>query len=100
MREQIAELLENEGWLALSVGAGSAWQCLVAGFADAGQFSDGARVVRLALDERGRYLERLDGWGMVEKDVDLREFEGDPVGAVKAVLGPAVPRFVVAKINL
>jgi len=56
------------------------------GVAPAGAFGpDGARKLVLRLDEQGRYLERIDGWGKVEKDVDLREFN-EAAEAIAAVL--------------
>lgn len=61
-------------------------------FAEAGTVSDGARVVTLRLDDRQRYLERVDGFGKVEADVDLRRFQ-DPDDAIDAVLsGRTEPR--------
>lgn len=54
-------------------------------FAEAGTMSDGTRVVRLRLDDNGRWLERIDGWGNVERDVDLRDY-ASPRAAINAVL--------------
>lgn len=58
----------------------------IPGFGPKGAFApDGVRFVKLRLDDRGRYLERIDGWGKVEKDVDLREFD-EAAAAIAAVL--------------
>lgn len=59
---------------------------LIEGFAAAGQFSNGRRVVRVRMDDTGRWLERVDGWGKVERDVDLRNFPDQPEAAIAAVL--------------
>lgn len=55
-------------------------------FAEAGTCSDGARVVNLSIDESGRWLERHDGWGKVEREVDLRNFIDNAKGAIAAAL--------------
>ena len=41
----------------------------------AGQLSAGRRRVTITLCPRERYLSRLDGWGTVIKDLDLRNYE-------------------------
>jgi len=56
------------------------------GVEEAGSLSNGRRLVRLSIDETGRYLERKDGWGKVEEDVDLRYFTDDVMGAIERVL--------------
>lgn len=40
----------------------------------AGQLSNGLRNVTISICKRGRYIGRLDGWGKIEKDIDLRTF--------------------------
>jgi len=49
-----------------------------------GQF--GFQIMTLRIDETGRWFERVDGWGKVERDVDLRNYENDPAGAIKVVI--------------
>ncbi len=48
-----------------------------------GVFGKGSTIVRI--DEGGRWFERVDGWAKVEKDIDLREFEGNAKGAIAAL---------------
>lgn len=47
----------------------------------------GRTTLIVQMDDTGRWLERVDGWGKVEKDVDLRNFANDPKGAISTVLG-------------
>lgn len=54
-------------------------------FAEPGALSDGTRLITLRLDETGRWLERLDGWGKVERSVDLRDHLA-PAPAINAAL--------------
>ena len=58
----------------------------IEGYAEAGTVSNGARIVTLEMDATGRWLSRVDGWGKVEKDADLRNYQNDPRGAIDAVL--------------
>lgn len=46
----------------------------------------GRTTLTVQMDDTGRWLERVNGWGKVEKDVDLRDFASDPKGAIAAVL--------------
>jgi len=45
----------------------------------------GEAIVTLRMDHTGRWLERVDGWGTVERDVDLREYISAEA-AIEAVL--------------
>lgn len=81
--DQVAELLQNDGWQET---APNTWRCMISGFAPAGTISDGTRIVRLTICDAGRYLSRVDGWNHVEKDVDLRNWQDNPAGAIAAVL--------------
>ena len=47
---------------------------------------DGARIVALRIDQGGRWLERIDAWGKVERYCDLREFQGRPRSAIASVM--------------
>lgn len=38
------------------------------------------------IDPTGRWLERVDGWGNVERDCDLRDYAGRAASAVDTVL--------------
>jgi hypothetical protein len=40
----------------------------------------------LEICERGRWLERQDGWGSCEREIDLRDFRDDAQAAIAAVL--------------
>lgn len=82
IKEQIIEELKTTGWKV----QGKTAEKLVHSFSQSGTLSDGSRVVRLSIDECGRWFERLDGWGNVQKDVDLRNFENSPKAAIEAVL--------------
>lgn len=46
----------------------------------------GQSRVCLCLDVTGRWLERSDGWGDVEREVDLRDWQGNAAGAITAAL--------------
>lgn len=48
-----------------------------------GQF--GEAITTLRMDKTGRWFERVNGWGDVESEVDLRD-HSDADAAVKAVL--------------
>ena len=75
--EQVHAYLIADGW----------WICGVKFnkiFATGGLF--GRQIKTLQMDKTGRWLERVDGWGNVERDVDLRNFPNDPAGAIAAVL--------------
>jgi hypothetical protein len=81
--EQVAETLTASQWTALEAGA---FTKRLDAYEEAGTVSNGARQVTLTIDESGRWLARLDGWGKVARDVDLREFPGAPGAAIAAVL--------------
>jgi hypothetical protein len=68
---------------------GDTWSRLVEHVEEAGQLGDGARVVNLRLDDTGRWFESVDGWGVVLKDCDLRDYADDPRGAIRH-LCPAI----------
>lgn len=83
MAERLESALAADGW---RLGAAGAWEKRIVGFAPPGSFSpDGARVVRLAICERGRWLERLDAWGGIQREIDLRD-HAEPAGAIAAAL--------------
>lgn len=52
---------------------------------------NGARVLRFTIDATGRWLARVDGWGAVESDCDLRWFGDDAGAALRAAAGEAWP---------
>lgn len=76
------ELLET-GWVYFE--QADEYRKLIEGYALAGQLSSGSRVVCLNMDDTGRWFSRLDGWGKVEKDIDLRNYS-DASEAIAAVL--------------
>lgn len=89
--DRVAAALLAGGWVEdRAPGPEGAVRCfrkLVPGAAEAGALvPDGRRVLFVQICERGRWFERVDGWGKVEKDVDLREFE-EAAAAIAAVLG-------------
>jgi hypothetical protein len=86
LADQVRAALADYGFQA----RGDELSMRIEGFAEEGTVSSGARVVTLRLDQQGRYLERLDGFGKVERDVDLRQFD-DPQAAIEAVLGRSLP---------
>jgi hypothetical protein len=59
------------------------WSRLVANVEEAGQLGDGARVVNLRICDAGRWFEAVDGWGVVIKDCDLRDYANNPRGAIR-----------------
>lgn len=79
--EQIAAELVSQGF---EIEAGSEGRCFRKALPTGGAF--GSAVTRLELCERGRWLDRQDGWGHMEREIDLRNFSNDPTGAIKAVL--------------
>ena len=52
--------------------------------ATGGAFGRTTQTARI--DPTGRWLERVDGWGNVERDCDLRDYAGRPGDAVDSVL--------------
>jgi len=88
IREQVAAALVAAGW-AQDLDEGARWEKRIAGWAMGGAVcDDGGRYVVLLLDENGRWLERFDqGLGVVEKDVDLRDYPDAPAAAIAAVMG-------------
>lgn len=85
--DQIVNALRADGWKHAGRIDQIEYRKRIPGFAPAGTISDGTRLVRLTICPAGRYLERVDGWGNVEKDVDLRVWKNDPEGAIRRVLG-------------
>ena len=75
--QQVANLLLQRGFKRDS--SGSYRRATATG----GTFGTGCLIVRM--DDSGRWLERVDGWGTVEIDTDLRRWPGDPVGALEAI---------------
>lgn len=81
--DKVAAALVADGWEAF---AGGRFEKVIVGWAEGGgMVPDGRRRVRLVLDGLGRWFERVDGWGKVEKDVDLREFD-NAAAAIAAIL--------------
>lgn len=80
--DQVKLELLSSGWQEM----GSTFVKKFAAREEAGALSDGSRIIVLRIDASGRWLERHDGWGNVEKDVDLRSFSDAPREAVAAVL--------------
>lgn len=79
--DQVEAELVAQGWM----NHGEEFRKLVQDIEEAGALSDGRRVVRLVICPKGRWLERVDGWGKVEREVDLRDYT-DAKAAIKAVL--------------
>lgn len=52
--------------------------------ATGGAFGSTTQIVQI--DPTGRWLERVDGWGNVERDCDLRDYAGRASAAVDHVL--------------
>ena len=52
--------------------------------ATGGTFGRATQTVQI--DPTGRWLERVDGWGAVQRDVDLRDYAGRASAAVDRVL--------------
>lgn len=53
----------------------------------AGNMTDGTRLVTIAMDDTGRWLERHDGWGRSEKCVDLRNYwEKEAIDAINDLM--------------
>lgn len=78
--ERVAWHLESDGWeVHLSDGSMRAIRIAETG----GAF--GATCQTLQIDSGGRWLERVDGWGTVERDVDLRNYT-NPADAVRDAL--------------
>lgn len=75
--EQISAVLVSQGWTQKE-------RTFTKSFATGGAF--GSALKTLQICERGRWFERVDGWGAVEKDVDLRDFPNAPEAAIAAVL--------------
>lgn len=46
----------------------------------------GKSLVIIRIDQTGRWLDRIDGWGTVEQTCDTRDYPDDPKGAIDAVL--------------
>lgn len=89
--EEIETLLHGLGFLPVHNLAGNCRMTkLLPGQAIAGEQSDGSRFVTLEIDSAGRWLSSLDGFGMVEKDLDLRDFWGPgycrPQAAIDTIL--------------
>lgn len=75
--DQIIETLENDGWDR----DGADYRFFKA-FETGGAF--GSAKTTLLMDESGRWLESINGWGHVEKSIDLRNFSNNPAGAIAA----------------
>jgi hypothetical protein len=43
-------------------------------------------ITVLETDTSGRWLMRVNGWGQTEREVDLRQYQNDPHGAITAAL--------------
>lgn len=84
MKEHISERVKAaliaDGWLYAIAPAGHHFEKM---FPTAGEH--GRAKVFLLIEPCGRWFERLDGWGAVEKDVDLREFD-KAAEAIAAIL--------------
>lgn len=80
--EQVAQTLVQEGWSRTPWGEyGAIFEKIMP---TGGAF--GSQRIRLVTDNQCRYLERIDGWGRVERDADMRCFPDDPQGAIAAAL--------------
>ena len=80
--DRVAQALLADGWriAALSRKGDMSYTRTIA---TGGAF--GRATQTLSIDLTGRWLARLDGWGTVERDVDLRDHT-DPQAAIAAVL--------------
>ena len=83
IKDDLHNLMISENWEFDGV---ETYRKFVDGIEEAGTISDGSRVVILTIDGTGRWFSRVDGWGTVINDIDLRNFWGDPAGALKKVL--------------
>ena len=83
---EVEKFLVDAGWEMSSLSDGTVeFKKKIGGFEESGTLSDGTRVVTLSLCPRYRYLGRVDGWGFVAKDLDLRE-EASAEVAIKKVM--------------
>ena len=80
--DKVKNQLHIDGW---AINGDDEYQRLIANFSDAGHMSSGDRMVKLTIDATGRWFSRVDGWGKVVKDVDLREVK-DAKEAIEDVL--------------
>jgi hypothetical protein len=85
--EKVVAALLADGWVLNARGGGvERYQKRIVGAESGGAMvPDGARVVNVQICAIGRWFERVDGWGKIEKDVDLRNFD-NPAAAIAAVL--------------
>lgn len=79
IQDQVTAELIATGW----VRPGADWR-FTKSLPTGGQF--GMAICTLIMDESGRWLEAINGWGHVERCIDLRGYSNNPKGAVKAVL--------------
>lgn len=80
IKDRLETELEQQGWVRVicQFSDDLYFRKRVEDFAPAGTLSSGARVMSVRMDVTGRWLERVDGWGKVEKGIDLREFWDHP----------------------
>lgn len=83
--DAVANTLAATGWTARPM-VSDGWQKRIADYAPAGTVSNGARVVTLTICPFGRWLGRVDGWGKVEREIDLRDYADRPGDAIAAAL--------------
>lgn len=80
--EQVAAELIAQGWV-LQYGI---FNKVIIGWGQPGvMVPDGRRKVYLKIDEAGRWFERVDAFGALERDVDLREC-ANAAEAIAAIL--------------
>lgn len=81
--EQVAAELTAQGFTARE---SAAWQIFTGRNGTSGGAFNRPVIVTVRIDPTGRWLERVDGWGNVERDVDLRDYAGRAAAAVDHVL--------------
>jgi hypothetical protein len=81
--KQVRDVLIDAGWIQKTCfgSVGMYFEKYIKGIAPAGSFSNGNHFINLEIDSTGRWFSIVDGWGKVERDVDLRCFNS-PVAAI------------------
>lgn len=77
--DKIIELLNNDGWVEFRYSGIVGFHKKIKSYDISGQFSTGDRIVHINLDSTYRWFSKTDGWGKVDKDLDLRLYSGDDV---------------------
>lgn len=91
IKDRLKDYFSRNGWIYAEDVDGSIFATRSIIFAHlAATVTDGERLVQLFVDPTGRWLECRNGFGVVEADVDLRDFTQAPAfDAVRAVVNKA-----------